>query len=46
MSILGNKYEILDEEENKGYTVPAMVKHDDEGLTFKKSVILSIAFLL
>lgn len=41
MSILGNKYEILDEEENQGYTVPAMVKHDDEGLTFKKSVILS-----
>lgn len=41
MSILGNKYEILDEEENKGYTLPAMVKYDDEGIPFKKAVTIS-----
>ena len=41
MSILRNKYEIIDEEENKGYTVPAVVKNDDEGINFKKAVALS-----
>ena len=41
MSILRNKYEIIDEEENKGYTVPAVVKNDDEAINFKKAVALS-----
>ena len=41
MSILRNKYEIIDEEENKGYTIPAMVKNNDEGINFKKAVALS-----
>ena len=41
MSILRNKYEIIDEEENKGYTVPAVIKNDDEGINFKKAVALS-----
>lgn len=41
MSILRNKYEIIDEEENKGYTIPAVVKNDDEGIKFKKAIALS-----
>ena len=43
MSILGNKYEILDEEENQGYTLPAVTKKDARELTFKKSVAISTA---
>ncbi len=42
MSILGNKYEIIDEGGNKGYTLPAVVRkdvHDD----IKKDVALSTA---
>ena len=43
MSILENKYEIIDEEENKGYTLPAVVKKDDKELSFKKAVAISTA---
>ncbi|MCM1264836.1 MAG: TonB family protein [Candidatus Gastranaerophilales bacterium] len=41
MSILRNKYEIIDEEGNKGYTIPAVVKYDDESVPFKKAVTIS-----
>ena len=40
MSILGNKYEII-EEENEGYTLPAVIKQDSKELSFKKAVALS-----
>jgi hypothetical protein len=43
MSILGNKYEIIDDEENKGYTLPAVVRKDDRELTFEKAVAISTA---
>lgn len=43
MGILGNKYEIIDEEENKGYTLPAVTKKDERELTFTKSVAISTA---
>lgn len=41
MSILGNRYEIIDEEENKGYTIPSIVKNDDECIPFDKAVKIS-----
>jgi len=41
MSILGNKYEIIYEEENKGYTIPAVIKKDKRELSFKSSVVIS-----
>lgn len=41
MSILGNKYEIIDEEDNKGYTLPAVTKRDGKEISFKKSIVLS-----
>ena len=41
MGILGNKYEIVDEIENGGYTLPAVIKKDDKELTFKKAVAIS-----
>ena len=43
MSILKNKYEIEDEGENKGYTLPAVIKKDDRELTFEKAVAISTA---
>lgn len=43
MSILGNKYEILDENREQGYTLPAVIRKDDRELTFKKSVAISTA---
>ena len=43
MSILGNKYEIIDEEEQKGYTLPAVIKKDEKELTFEQSVAISTA---
>lgn len=43
MSILENKYEIVDKEENKGYTLPAVLKQDEKELTFKKAVAISTA---
>ena len=44
MSILGNKYEILEDDySNQGYTLPAVVNREEEGISFKKSVALSTA---
>lgn len=43
MSILGNKYEIIDEEEKQGYTLPAVIRKDDRELTFEKAVAISTA---
>lgn len=44
MSILQNKYEIIDEKKgNQGYTLPAILKKDERELTFKKSVAISTA---
>lgn len=39
MSILRNKYEIIDE--NESYTIPAVVRNDDDGISFKKAIALS-----
>lgn len=43
MSILGNRNSLIDEdlEEEQGYTIPAVVRKNEESLSFKKSVILS-----
>ena len=43
MSILKNKYEIIDDNENEGYTLPAVVRKDDRELSFEKSVVISTA---
>lgn len=41
MSILRNKYEIIDETKTEGYTIPAIVQKNEEGVTFKKALLLS-----
>ena len=41
MSILGNTYEIEDEMNNGGYTLPAVIREDKREITFKKAVALS-----
>ena len=41
MSVLKDKYEILDGEGSSGYTIPAVMKKDEKELTFKKSVVIS-----
>lgn len=43
MSILKNKYEIIDNDNNGGYTLPAVVRKDDDELNFKKAVAISTA---
>lgn len=41
MGILGNKYEIIDDEQTQGYTIPAVVREDEDGISFKRSVVIS-----
>lgn len=43
MAILGNKNNLIDKdlEEKEEYTIPAMIKKDEDGLSLKKSIILS-----
>lgn len=44
MAILGNKNSLIDEESDKyksGYTIPVVVQKDEEGLSLKKSILLS-----
>src|SRR5574344_232068 len=45
MTLLGNKYNYIDDEEqnNEGYTIPAVVQKnsEDEGVTFKKALVYS-----
>lgn len=43
MAILGNKNNLIDEDidEKEDYTIPAMVKKDQEGMSLKKSILLS-----
>jgi TonB family protein len=41
MSILRNKYEIIDETQNEGYTIPAVVRNDDEAIPFKRAIAIS-----
>lgn len=43
MSILGNKNNLLEEEETskKTYTVPVMVTKEEEGITLKKALLIS-----
>lgn len=42
MAILGNKYNLIDDmNEEEVYTVPATIRKDDGGLSFKKSFVLS-----
>ena len=44
MSILQNKYEIIEENKgNNGYTLPAILKKDEQELSFKKSLAISTA---
>lgn len=46
MAILGNRNSLIDEDlgQKDEYTVPAMIRKEEEGISFKKSVFLS-AFL-
>lgn len=43
MAILGNKHSLIQEEieEKDSYTIPATARKEDEGMTLKKSIILS-----
>lgn len=43
MTILGNKNSLIEEEmgQKDEYTVPAMIRNDEDGISFKKSVFLS-----
>lgn len=43
MAILGNRNNLIDKdiEEKEEYTIPAMMKKDDDGMSLKKSIILS-----
>lgn len=44
MAILGNKNSLIDEDveqENEKYTIPAMIRKDEDGISLKKSIILS-----
>ena len=40
MSILGNKYEIIDESQ-QGYTIPAVMKEDEGEVKFKEAIAIS-----
>lgn len=44
MAILGNKYNLIDEDiaEKQGYTIPATIKKDSKEMSLKKSIFLSI----
>ena len=42
MAILGNRNSLIEEEEQQSkYTVPAMIRKDEEGISLKKSIVLS-----
>lgn len=43
MAILGNRHSLIEEEieEQKGYTVPAVIRKDEKELSLKKSLIIS-----
>jgi TonB family protein len=42
MTILGNKNKFIDDiDEKEGYTIPAVIKHDEKEMSLKKSLILS-----
>lgn len=43
MAILGNKYNLIDEDcdEKEAYTIPVVVKKEEPGMSLKKSIILS-----
>lgn len=44
MSILKNKYEIIDDNnDNEGYTLPAVIRKDEKDLTFEKAIVISTA---
>ncbi len=43
MSILGNKYEIIDEQGHEGYTLPAVIRKDEKELSFEKAIAISTA---
>ncbi|MDD3436291.1 MAG: TonB family protein [Candidatus Gastranaerophilales bacterium] len=43
MAILGNKNNLIDDdiEQKDEYTIPAVIRHDEKGLSLKKSIFLS-----
>lgn len=43
MAILGNRHSLIDEDIDKKeeYTIPAMIKKDEDGMSLKKSIFLS-----
>lgn len=41
MSILDSKKNFTEEETNKGYTLPAMVRKEEEGISLKKAMLIS-----
>lgn len=43
MAILGNKYSLIDDDlgERESYTIPSMVRNEDDGISLKKSIVLS-----
>lgn len=42
MAILGNKHSLIDEEfDNHNYTIPVLVQKKEEGISLKKSILLS-----
>lgn len=42
MALLGNRYNFIDEEDNEEvYTLPAVVRKKDEGITFENSLVMS-----
>lgn len=42
MAILGNRYNLIEEiEDDKGYTIPAVIRKDEKEISLKKSIVIS-----